>query len=437
MIMKSKLHYMKLMTCILIILPVISMLSLQAQDYLVSFAGSGTSTTVTTIKVENLIQGTSLEINGNDVLHLMGVVTGIETAIDNKTGKIYFYPNPMKDYARMQFDLPETGEVIITLYDLSGRKIVQTQDLLLKGQHTYGIKGVEEGINFIRINSGKYSLNGKLISAGSQSSNPKIEYDFTDNIAVSPEKQNDSKGINEENVMQYNTGDRLKLTGISGNYSTVITDMPSESKTITFYFIPCTDGDGNNYPVVQIGTQTWMAENLKTKKYLNGDLIGTTTPASSNISGETTPKYQWAYNGNEANVTTYGRLYTWYAITDNRNVCPTEWHLPNDAEWTALTTCLGEDVAGGKLKETGLDHWDSPNTGATNETGFTALPTGFRYRLNGNFNDAGTLVYFWSSTQYEFDPIKGYYRELFNDNATVYREAAYKTAGKYVRCLKN
>jgi uncharacterized protein (TIGR02145 family) len=103
-----------------------------------------------------------------------------------------------------------------------------------------------------------------------------------------------------------------------------------------------------------------------------------------------------------------------------------------------LTDLLGGvAVAGGKLKEAGTEHWLTPNTGATNETGFTALPTGFRYRLNGNFNNAGELVYFWSSTQYEYDPIKGYYRELFNDNATVYREAAYKTAGKYVRCLKN
>ena len=252
---------------------------------------------------------------------------------------------------------------------------------------------------------------------------------------VSPEKQSDSKGTNEETIMQYTTGDRLKLTGISGNYSTVITDVPSESKTITFYFIPCTDGDGNNYPVVQIGEQTWMAENLKTTKYLNGDLIGTTTPASANISGETTPKYQWAYNGNEANVTTYGRLYTWYAITDNRNVCPTGWHLPNDAEWTALTTSLGEDVAGGKLKETGLDHWDSPNTGATNETGFTALPGGIK-DLDGTFYGLGDEIgYWWSSSESAASFAWG--RSIYYNLSLIDRYEYNESYGFSVRCVKD
>ena len=83
------------------------------------------------------------------------------------------------------------------------------------------------------------------------------------------------------------------------------------------------DIDGNVYITVTIGTQVWMVENLKTTKYRNGDLIGTTTPATKDITNETTPKYQWAYNGNESNVDIYGRLYTWYAVTDSRNICPT------------------------------------------------------------------------------------------------------------------
>src|SRR4029078_12512714 len=132
-----------------------------------------------------------------------------------------------------------------------------------------------------------------------------------------------------------------------------------------------TDIDGNVYHTVTIGTQVWMVENLKTTKYRNGDLIGTTIPATLDISSESTPKYQWAYKGEESNVATYGRLYTWYAVADSRNVCPTGWHVPSDAEWTTLTTYLGgESVAGGKLKENGTVHWESPNTGATNESGF-------------------------------------------------------------------
>jgi len=136
-----------------------------------------------------------------------------------------------------------------------------------------------------------------------------------------------------------------------------------------------TDIDGNVYQTVSIGTQVWMKENLKVTRYRNGDIITPTNPATLDISGESAPKYQWAYNGDEGNVAVYGRLYTWYAATDLRNVCPSGWHLPTDTEWTTLTTFLGGfKVAGGKLKETGSAHWQSPSTGATNQSGFTALP---------------------------------------------------------------
>ena len=130
---------------------VCSSMYLRAQDYLISFAGSGGSSTVTKVKVENLTQWKSLEMNGGDVLHLKSVVTGIESVLDNKPGRIRFYPNPMKDYTRMQFDLPVSGETTVTLYDLSGRSIAQTRDMLPKGRHDYGIQGVEEGLYFVRI----------------------------------------------------------------------------------------------------------------------------------------------------------------------------------------------------------------------------------------------------------------------------------------------
>src|SRR5262245_32163336 len=101
-----------------------------------------------------------------------------------------------------------------------------------------------------------------------------------------------------------------------------------------------TDIDGNVYHTVNIGTQVWMLENLKTTKYRNGDLIETTTPATLDITSESTPKYQWAYNGEENNAATYGRLYTWYAATESRNVCPSGWHVPSDVEWTTLSNFL-------------------------------------------------------------------------------------------------
>jgi uncharacterized protein (TIGR02145 family) len=195
------------------------------------------------------------------------------------------------------------------------------------------------------------------------------------------------------------------------------------------------DADGNVYTSVKIGTQEWLIENLKTTKYRNGDLIGTTNPATLDISTEATPKYQWAYDGNESNVAMYGRLYTWYTVTDIRGVCPTDWHVPIDAEWTTLTTYLGgESLAGGKLKETGTTHWSAPNTGATNETGFTALPSGYRYS-NGSFYDIVLYGYWWSSTEYL--PASARYWFLYFSNPSVGRLINFELYGFSVRCLKD
>lgn len=160
-----------------------------------------------------------------------------------------------------------------------------------------------------------------------------------------------------------------------------------------------TDIDGNNYTSVKIGTQVWMVENLKTSKYRNGDLIGTTIPATLDLRSENTPKYQWAYDGNENNVSTYGRLYTWYAVNDSRNLAPIGWHVASKEDWAILVDYLGgEFIPGGKLKEIGTTHWIDPNTSATNESGFSALPSGIRIE-SGPFSSIGFVTYWWTSTE--------------------------------------
>jgi len=193
------------------------------------------------------------------------------------------------------------------------------------------------------------------------------------------------------------------------------------------------DIDGNFYKTIKIGTQVWMAENLKTTKYRNGDSIGTTHPATFDISGENTPKYHWAYDGNERNVENYGRLYTWYAVTDSRNVCPTGLHIPTEEEWTTLTSYLGgESVAGGKLRETGTIHWKNPNTGATNESGFGARPGGYRYG-NGTFFDIGGTGNWWSST--EVSGTNAWCYTIYNYQKNVYKHYIKKTTDLSVRCV--
>ena len=447
---KSILYYLKFITCTLLILPVIELVNLQAQDYQISFAGSGGSTTVDSVIIENLTQGTILKMKGSDVLYLKGTVSVFETVGDNETGKITFYPNPMKDYAKMQFVLPETGETIITLHDLSGREMVQTRGLLSKGDHTYLIQGIKEGIYLANIISGRYSLFGKLISSGSTGYNIRIAHEST---TVAQDKKNDSKGMIAESVMQYNTGEILKLKGKSGVYSTVITDVPEASKTITYNFIACTDEDGNNYPIVQIniakgttynlvaaeetGTQTWMAENLKTTKYNDNTDIPWVADGLlwSQLGATQSPAYTW-YGNDIANKETYGALYNWHAVNTGK-LCPAGWNVPNHDEWSALFTHLGgSDEAGGKLKETGTSHWKSPNTGATNKTGFTALPGGGRDDDGGSFHDVNYMGTFWSSTV-EYSGIYAYSYWIFNAWSDVDIRSPSKQWGLSVRCIKD
>lgn len=209
------------------------------------------------------------------------------------------------------------------------------------------------------------------------------------------------------------------------------------------------DIDNNVYTSVIIGTQEWMVENLKTTRYRNGDLIGTTTPATLDITSETTPKYQWAYEGNESNVNTNGRLYTWYAVTDPRNVCPAGWHVPTDSEWTTLTAYLtnkgygytgnGDDIAKSIASTSG---WitsliaGTPGNDQTsnNSSGFTALPGGFRH-CSGSFNYVGNSGFWWSST--EFSAADACSLSMLYYNTKVTRYFGDKLSGFFVRCIKD
>ena len=193
------------------------------------------------------------------------------------------------------------------------------------------------------------------------------------------------------------------------------------------------DIDGNTYKTILIGTQTWMAENLKTSKYRNGTAIttGLTDAAWYNA---TTGAYA-IYNNDPVNNTTYGKLYNWYAVADSRNLCPTGWHVPSDAEWTTLDNYLGGSYgAGGKLKSTST-LWTAPNTGATNESGFSGLPGGNRY-YNGDYVDFRGSGFWWSSTEYS-TTVAWYHNLYYYGDGYALRYYFNKHFGCSVRCLKD
>jgi uncharacterized protein (TIGR02145 family) len=194
------------------------------------------------------------------------------------------------------------------------------------------------------------------------------------------------------------------------------------------------DYDGNYYNTIQIGNQIWMTENLKTTTYANGDSIKDGIDIG-NLSLEETPKYWFAYDNDKNNIPIYGNLYTWYAINDERNICPSGWHIPSLSEWSLLIDHLGgEFIAGGKLKERGTIHWNTPNDGATNSSGFQALPGGVR-GYGGPFGNLQYGANYWTST--EKDLIEAYNYGLSFGNSSVYYGGSDKKVGFSVRCIKD
>lgn len=192
-----------------------------------------------------------------------------------------------------------------------------------------------------------------------------------------------------------------------------------------------TDIEGNVYKTVSIGSQIWMAENLKTTKYQDGTLIPLITN-NNEWGNDTSGAYCW-YNNDESFKDYYGGFYNWYTVNPGK-LCPLGWHVPSDIEWTILTTFLGgSNVAGCAMKEIGTSHW-YPNSGATNSCGFTGLPGGPRF-IPTSFNTIGFAGAWWSSTAAGLG--YAWSRTLENDNAYASKKDYRRNAGFSIRCLKD
>jgi uncharacterized protein (TIGR02145 family) len=233
-----------------------------------------------------------------------------------------------------------------------------------------------------------------------------------------------------------------------GNEQTFTTD---DCTTVTDY-------DGNIYSIVVIGTQSWMGENLKTTHYADGTAIQLVENEATWAALSATEKAYCWYQNAPANGINYGALYTWAAATNGvagdanpsgiQGVCPTGWHLPGDAEFKQLEMYLGMSQAeadatawrgtdeGGKLKETGTLRWTTPNTGATNESGFGARPGGLRGE-NGVFQAISEKACFWTSAEWDTDHTIGWSRSLAYDHAETLRQIYMKNSGYSIRCVKD
>jgi len=436
------------MKLLFIFFAIICALKANAQPYHITFAGTGASADVISVKVENLTAGTSLTLNEGDILRLTGAV-GINQVEYKQSSEIKIYPNPMTGNSILQIYPPHAGDAIITICDMTGKQVAQMNSFLENDQQEFRLSGINSGLYLISVKGANYHLSGKLLCNGKADEPVTLAKISSNQAAAERTPKTDHKGAQATIDMAYTAGDRLKFIGISGIYSTVMTDIPASDKKITFNFIACTDADGNNYPVVEITTGKGsaligMAENLKTARYNDGSNI----PLVSD-------DREWAniwtgaicyYDNSSDKGAVYGKLYNWYAVNDSRKICPTGWHVATYGDWSDMGELLGEWVfssngipviadAGCKLKEIGIGHWNAPNAGATNETGFTALPGGYRESA-GTFNTMGQDGHWWTSTSYGILG-EAYRWTLSSGDCFLFKNTSSNRNGYSVRCFKD
>ena len=245
-------------------------------------------------------------------------------------------------------------------------------------------------------------------------------------------------------VRAYATNSAGTAYGNEQSFTTLGTNPVIFNSDLTYGSV--SDIEGNCYKTIQIGNQTWMAENLRTTKYNDGTPMPEVTDVSAWLVLDENPGYCW-YENEIINKQDYGALYNWGAVKSGK-LCPDGWHIPADSEWHQLILFLDPEavsndysrvesfIAGGNLKEKGTSHFMDPNTGADNESGFTAIPGGL-LQIMGSFNLKGESCLMWSSTMSEVYPGKVWVRIVYFEHSNVIRYSHVRQNGFYVRCLED
>jgi uncharacterized protein (TIGR02145 family) len=351
------------------------------------------------------------------------------------------YPNPFNPSTIIGYELTSPAHITIEIYNVLGQKI---NTLIHEFQNTSGHvtwdgtndmgQGVPAGLYIYSLKSGGKRVNRKMLlidghqGSGSASSSPSFSQKHADNTMLKNQLSDQyTLTVTGDNLATYEQ-QGLEIT------SNMIVDV-----TVTRTLL---DIDGNVYKTVKIGDQWWMAENLKVTRYRNGDAIPHVTDNTAWV-GLSSGAY-CAYDNYYGNATTYGLLYNWYAVDDARNIAPEGWHVPTDEEWKELEMYLGlsqneaDSIGyrgtdeGSKLKST--SGWNNNGNG-TNESGFTALPGGYRRYSNGTFGFVGDHGYWWSATEYS--SAAAWSRILSYNLSEVYRYFNSKPDGFSVRCVRD
>ncbi len=406
-------------------------------------AYNGQAVTLDSINIHNLTQGGDTMLYSPANVLVLDYVTGIRDKTQIGTNQFSIspnFPNPFDGKTSFTLNVPEKGLIKISVFDLIGREVANFADILDAGSHSFTFDAGNEKYYLLTATSSTASQSIKMMNFGIGGHLIKLDYQGKAESA-------DFKSQKAIRSLDYDLGDQLRFIGYAattyGVGSDVFEDAPQISKTYQFTIlegVPCpgvptvTDADGNIYKIVQIGDQCWMKENLKVGAMVNG-------------SGEQTNNgiiEKYCYDNDPGNCDVYGGLYQWDEIMQYstaptvQGICMNGWHLPTDDEWTTIINYLSDwEVAGGKMKTTGTFEqetglWHTPNTGATNESGFSSLPGGNCY--GGSFYSLGSLGYWWSSSEYLSD---AWNRGVCYNNGEVYRYYYNQTYGYSVRCVRD
>jgi len=398
--------------------------SVYAQNYYISFSATGAATSVDYVDIQNITQNTFLTINGSDILHLTDVVAVEEYESEQNFFKIFNNPNTQNCY--FELSIKNSSPLLINLFDLSGKLITTYQQQIEKGIYQFNLVGIPHGFYILEVKTKHFSQAKKLISFNLSGNTPQIVPSISMEIS---DKEIAGKGTNATVDMQYNEGDVLKVTGRTGTHSYVFMLNPLFITSVIFEYVTCMDGDNNHYPIVKIGNQVWMEKNLETTRFINGSPIDQVTDSTQWVSAVTAAYCYYQNNSQIGSI--YGPLYNWY-VASNSHICPLGWHVPTSDEWTELYDAIGGYYEGGRLRATEVGFWEEPNSFASNSTGFTALPAGYRFP---NYGGLGTIFDCWSRN--ELDAQNGWMRRLTNNLSYDYNVTVQKWKGSSIRCLLN
>jgi len=375
-----------------------------SQEIVLTFNPVEPTLTIDSINATNIKSGESITVTGSNTILLDQIATAYKT-VNRNSENLLFYPNPFYGKASLNYTSSVDDNIDILLINSVGQILDKISQDIKPGLHRFNVSVINEGIYMVSIIGKEGVFTNKSISLSGSENGNQINYK-----ALAGEELIKKSSIIESHAI-------IHFLIYSGDNITKIVDSPVESKTYDVEIIECKDEDGKNYPVVQIGDQWWMAENL-----------------AYGISGGS-----WAYNNDESNVATSGRLYAWEVA---KTACPNGWHLPGDDEWKQMETAIGLNQ--NEINDTGWRGTDEGtklktnsgwgnNKNGSDDFGFSGFPGGYHY--GGNFNSMGYYGYWWSSS--EFTTSSVWFRQLYYNTTNLYRGSTSKTYGFSVRCVKN